>query len=369
MRLKTIAETLKSLLPTKQPVILWGPPGVGKSQIIAQTAVAMGVDLIDVRAVLLDPVDLRGLPHVESGQAHWASPAFLPHDHAEIIEGEVVESSTGLTAPAKRGAGKGGILLLDEIDKAPPLVQNACLQLTLDRKIGEYTLPDNWYVMAAANRIEDRAGGHKMGTALSSRFLHLDVTVDNKDWIEWALSAGIHGSIVGYIRWRPDALHPWGKKGTNQRDLSNAGDRTFPSPRTWEFVSRVVDHVPASSVREVVAGCVGPAASAEYCNFLEVYRALPDPDAMLNNPDTCDVPSEVNVIWALCGYVAERARNADVKLQGNITRLLKRFPKEFGLRGVQDCVIANRGMATEPNLVQWFQNDPKLCAAVLGGTA
>lgn len=350
MRLKTIAETLKSLLPTRQPIILWGPPGVGKSDIIRQTAAAMNVDLTDVRAVLLDPVDLRGLPYVTDGIANWAIPSFLP------TKGD-------------------GILLLDEIDKAPPLVQSACLQLVLDRKIGEYKLPDGWFVMAAANRMQDRAGGHKMGTALSSRFLHLDVEVDPADWCDWALDAGIHGSIIGYIRWKGDALHAWGvtkdasADQSKSRKLSNANDRTFPSPRTWEFVSRVIDHITPTTAHEVVAGCVGPAAAAEYCRFLEIYRALPDPEAMLRDPDNCVMPEPVNVIWALSGFISDRVRNCDADTQGRAVRLLRRFPREFGLQGIQDCVIANRKVATDKEFVRWLDDDPKLAQAILGGAA
>ena len=122
-----IAQALTSLIPTKRPVYLWGPPGVGKSSVVKQAAANNGLAVVDVRATLLDPVDLRGLPRVEGDQAKWCPPAFLPKD------------------------GKG-VLFLDELAQAPPLVQAGCLQLVLDRQLGEYRLPDDWTVVAASTR-------------------------------------------------------------------------------------------------------------------------------------------------------------------------------------------------------------------------
>ena len=348
MRLKSVQSTLQSLLPTKQPVILWGPPGIGKSQIIAQTAKAMGIDLIDVRAVLLDPVDLRGLPHVENGVANWATPGFLP----------------------KQGTKKAGILLLDEIDKAPPLVQNACLQLTLDRMIGEYVLPDNWYVMAAANRIQDGAGGHKMGTALSSRFLHLDVEVRKDDWLEWAMNAGIHGSILGYVQMRgEDVLHPHKENKDGKRKLTTAQDRTFPCPRTWEFVSRVVDKVPQESVREVVAGCIGSATTAEYLNFLDTYRSLPDPEALLRDPDNAVMPEEPHVLYALTGFLTEKINDADDDTIKRIVKLLRKMRRENAMHGVMECVSRSARIVKSSEMTNWLQEDEKMTQMILGSAS
>jgi MoxR-like ATPase len=132
MKPSEVLSSLQVLANIRKPAFLWGPPGVGKSQIVAQVATSLGVRLIDIRAVLLDPVDLRGLPTVEAGKAAWAIPAFLPEDGA-------------------------GILFLDELNAAPPLVQAACYQLVLDRALGEYRLPDGWSVFAAGNREGDRA--------------------------------------------------------------------------------------------------------------------------------------------------------------------------------------------------------------------
>ena len=126
------AEVITQLLSTRWPVFVWGPPGVGKSSVVAAIAKKQGLDLLDIRASLLDPTDLRGIPAIESGQAVWTPPSFLPQD------------------PDSKG-----ILFFDELNAAPPLVQASLYQLTLDRRIGEYRLPDGWRILGAGNRAED----------------------------------------------------------------------------------------------------------------------------------------------------------------------------------------------------------------------
>ena len=157
-----IVSALRSLLAIRQPAFLWGPPGVGKSQVVAQVARQNGLALRDIRAVLLDPVDLRGLPRISAdGRSVWCPPAFLP----------------GPADPER------GIVFLDELNAAPPLVQAACYQLVLDRAIGEYRLPDGWSIVAAGNREGDRAVAYRMPSALANRMVHLDFTPDLEDWL------------------------------------------------------------------------------------------------------------------------------------------------------------------------------------------
>ena len=127
MKPSDVAKALITCLDAKQPVCLWGSPGIGKSQIVHQTGILTNREVRDVRAVLLDPVDLRGLPHVNGdGRSHWATPEFLPRDGQ-------------------------GIFFLDELNRAVMMVQNACFQLVLDGKLGEYTMPPEWRIVAACN--------------------------------------------------------------------------------------------------------------------------------------------------------------------------------------------------------------------------
>src|SRR4051812_30960268 len=206
MKPSDVSRALAALVPTGRPTYLWGPPGCGKSSIVRQAAAVMGLDLVDVRATLLDPVDLRGLPRLDGDTAVWLPPAFLPR-------------------------GGPGLLFLDELAQAAPLVQAACLQLTLDRKIGEYELPAGWSVVAASNRQEDRAGTHRLISPLLNRFVHLDLDVSNEEWQQWAVANTVAPAVRSFLQYRPGLLF--------QFDPA-ANPRSFPTPRSWQFVSDVL---------------------------------------------------------------------------------------------------------------------------------
>ena len=134
MKPSRLATVLSSMLGQRWPAFVWGPPGIGKSSIVHSVARQAGMSVIDLRASLLDPTDLRGIPAIVDGRAVWCPPAFLPK------EGE-----------------SPGVLFLDEINAAPPLVQASLYQLVLDRRVGEYVLPAGWWIVAAGNRQKDRA--------------------------------------------------------------------------------------------------------------------------------------------------------------------------------------------------------------------
>ncbi|MCI0456912.1 MAG: MoxR family ATPase [Gemmataceae bacterium] len=250
MKPSDVASALAALIPTKRPIYLWGPPGVGKSSIVKQAAESLDLQVCDLRAVLLDPVDLRGLPFIDNTngprprKAEWCPPAFLPRDKEEVGDTR-------------------GVLFLDELAQAPPLVQAACLQLTLDRKVGDYELPPNWTVIAASNRQEDRAGAHKLISPLLNRFIHLDLEVSHEDWNAWALAAGLAPEVRAFINFRPALLFDF--------DPSR-GARAFPTPRSWSFVSDVVGHTPTHLLHPVIAGCVSEGPAAEFVAFQDLPR-------------------------------------------------------------------------------------------------
>jgi MoxR-like ATPase len=325
MRPKEVTIALHSLLPTRRPIYLWGPPGVGKSSLIRQAAEAEGLQVCDLRAVLLDPVDLRGLPSINGDQrAHWCPPAFLPH-----------------------GTDTNGVLFLDELAQAPPLVQAACLQLTLDRRVGEYVLPDGWTVVAASNRAEDRAGAHRLISPLLNRFVHLDLDASHDDWQAWALTFGIRPEVCAFLRFRPELLF--------QFDASR-NQRAFPTPRSWQFVSEVVAATPAELLHAVAAGCVGEGPAAEFCAFVHVFQQLPNVDEVLANPAGCNVPTDPAVLYALSGAIVQRCRGADDTTLGAAVTYAGRMPAEFGVLTVRDVASVNPKVLNVPQCGEWLRN-------------
>lgn len=325
---KQIASALRTLLSIRQPVFLWGAPGVGKSQVVAQTARSLGLKLRDIRAVLLDPVDLRGLPRVSAeGRAVWCPPSFLP-----------AEDDTG-----------GGVLFLDELNAAPPLVQAACYQLVLDRCIGEYRLPDGWCVVAAGNRDKDRTVTHRMPTALANRMVHLDFDADLDDWLDWAENAGIRPEVRAFLRFRPRLLHSF--------DPASA-DRAFPSPRSWEFVSKILDAAPSQDVEyELFRGTVGRVCAAEFAGFLDVWHGLPDVDEVLSDPLHARVPEEPAALYALCEALGLRACEENMEALADYAQ---RLPAEFGVLLMREAVCHRESLAASPAFTRWAESNAEI---------
>jgi hypothetical protein len=224
------------------------------------------------------------------------------------------------------------------------LIQSACLQLTLDRRIGEYELPENWTVVAASNRAEDRAGTHRLISPLLNRFIHLDLEVSNEDWQQWALVNGIAPEVRAFLQFRPALLSQF--EGT-------ANLRAFPTPRSWHFVSDILDKTPDHLLHSVVAGCVGEGPAAEFLSFLRLYRELPDLDQVLAKPDTTPVPREPAVLYALVGALSERCRKAAAPLTAFVTYIL-RLPDEFIMLALTQAQSLKSNVTAMPRVQEWL---------------
>ncbi len=318
MKPSRINTTLKRLIRIRQPVFIWGPPGVGKSQVVSQVAEQLDRELIDVRAVLLDPVDLRGLPHIdENRRACWCPPDFLPADGS-------------------------GILFLDELNAAPPLVQAACYQLVLDRRLGEYLLPEGWSIIAAGNRETDRAVTHHMPSALANRFVHLNFDVDINEWLAWAEANRLAPEVSAFLRFRPNLLHDFDPQ---------KNEKAFPTPRSWEFVSGILSGDPeACPDYELVAGTVGEGAAAEFSGFLRTFRDLPDPDTLLASPETAEVPEDPATLYAVCELLAGKAGTENMS---QVIAYARRLPPEFSVLLVRDAARSNQEVIHTEAFNKW----------------
>jgi hypothetical protein len=316
MKASAISSALRTLVAARQPVFLWGGPGIGKSAIVHQLAAVLKVALQDVRALLLDPVDLRGLPFLgKDGRSKWATPEFLPQEGS-------------------------GILFLDELNAAPGMVQASCYQLVLDRKLGEYTLPEGWAIIAAGNRDSDRAVTTRMPTPLRNRFVHLEFEVDLQDWSEWAIAAGIRPEVIAFLRFRQELLSAF------DRDAN-----AFPSPRSWEFVSRILDATPDQSVEhELFAGAVGAGSATEFSGFLKTFRELPNIDAILLNPLKEPVPGNAAAQYAVASALAHCATDTNFD---RICTYLGRMPTEFSVLCVRDASLREPAVQHTPAFTKW----------------
>ncbi|MDE0412637.1 MAG: MoxR family ATPase [Gammaproteobacteria bacterium] len=295
------------------PVMLWGPPGVGKSQMVAQVAEENNVEVIDIRLSQMEPSDLRGIPFRDKDTVEWAIPAMLPD---------------------MKRHGSRGILFLDEITSAAPSVSAAAYQLILDRSLGQYRVPNGWAIFAAGNRQGDRGVTYSMPAPLANRFSHFEVDINLDDWVSWAYRNQIDEKIIAFLRFRPDLLF----------DFDPAHNPVaFPSPRSWEFAHRALQKF--SERPDLLTGalqaCVGPAAGVELNAFISNLDQMPDLEAIVRGDDIA-APKEIDLQYAIASALvghairAKQTVNAE-HVHGNILNYASRFPqREMGVMMVSD---------------------------------
>lgn len=313
------------------PVMLWGPPGVGKSQIIAQVAASHAVPLIDIRLSQMEPSDLRGIPFRDQDVVEWAVPAMLPD--------------------AERH-GEQGILFLDEITSAPPSVSAAAYQLILDRRLGNYSIPEGWAIFAAGNRQGDRGVTYTMPAPLANRFSHFTVDINTDDWVAWAYQHNIDDRIIAFVRFRPELLF----------DFDPAHNPSaFPTPRSWEFAHRALQKFTHNSdlLLGALQACVGQAAGIEVKAFIDNLDQLPDLDAIINGEDVV-APREIDLQYAVASALVGRAIRAREQsdaqtVHGRILDYAGRFPqKEMGVMLVTDMHRAiGEDIFSVPEFARW----------------
>jgi hypothetical protein len=317
------------------PVMLWGPPGVGKSQIIAGIAERHGAPLIDLRLSQMEPTDLRGIPFRKGDNVEWSVPAMLPD--------------------AERH-GPAGILFLDEINAAPPTVSAAAYQLILDRRLGEYAIPEGWAIFAAGNRQGDRGVTYAMPAPLANRFTHYDMEANLDDWIGWALNHGIDARILGFLRFRPDMLFNY--------DAAH-NPVAFPTPRSWEYAHRALSKFGdrPDLLSDALQACVGQACGVELKAFIDNLENLPDIDGILDG-SVGDVPKGIDLQYGVAAALVRRAKESagDVGKLANILKYARRYPqREMGVMLVTDLHRAvGKPLFAVPEFVDWANSVAEL---------
>jgi len=264
-------RSIRKCIKIQRPVFMWGPPGIGKSDIVKQVGDEFERDIIDVRLSLWEPTDIKGIPYynAQANTMSWAPPSELPTD-----------------------PGSTAILFLDELNSAAPATQAAAYQLILNRRVGTYILPKGVSIVAAGNRETDKGVTYRMPAPLANRFLHIELRTDYEDWLQWATLNREHEQVVGYIGFAKQDLYDFDPKSSS---------RAFATPRSWHFVSQLLedDDLSEGTLTDLIAGAIGEGLAVKFMAHRKVAKQMPNPEAILaGKVKTCEI-KEISAMYSL----------------------------------------------------------------------
>lgn len=327
MRPTALIPTLKSLIEADRPVLIEGPPGLGKTQVCNQVANELSRPIVHRHAPTMQPEDL-GLPSVCGARHTFTYPDWFPEKDRTDIEPE-------------------GVILIDEMPQADNSIQKTLANLIQERELHGHIMKPGWSIVATGNRQKDRAGANRILAHLRSRVTTLAFDPNLDDWCTWALSDRGDGeprvdvNVVSFLRFKSGLLAP---------DL-DPNVEVSPNPRAWtEGVSDLMNKVPKEAELEVFSGAVGEGPAAELMAFLQVARSMPNPDVILLHPDKYEVPTENNVRYALVGALAHRAKPENFD---RIMTFVDRMPAEFGVMVVRDSTLRCPDVQNTKAFIDW----------------
>ena len=337
-----LKELIKQCYHRRRSLFIWGAPGVGKSSVARQAARELAKELnlqysedprdykghpdkfvlIDIRASQLDPVDWRGIPIVILRTNGTEKIIVNPHN-LEISNH--VFARTSWAPPAFLPDEGQGIVFLDELNLAVLSSQHASYQLILDRRLGEYVLPDGWVVIAAGNRVEDVPTVVEMSKALENRFLHVELEPPSvEDWTRWAANNKIDPRVIGFVNYRKELLFKFDPRGK---------EKAFPTPRSWEFASDMLKNVPSTDYKRIylyVRSAVGEGAAREFVAFLKLREKLPNLNEIIRHPEKAKDITDLSLLHALVTNLAEyySAKKSKERLR-DVVKVASYIPPEF----------------------------------------
>ena len=306
---------IRKCFKVNRPVFMWGPPGIGKSDIIHQIGAEQGREIIDVRLSLWEPTDIKGIPfyNPNSNAMEWAPPIELPHD----------PNSTA-------------ILFLDELNSAAPATQAAAYQLVLNRRVGTYRLPKGVSIVAAGNRESDKGVTYRMPAPLANRFLHLEVKVSFDDWQEWAINNKVHEQVVGYVGYAKQDLYDFDPRSSS---------RAFATPRSWSFVSDLLgdDDLPEGTLTDLVAGAIGDGLAVKFMAHRKIANQLPRPEDILKGNVKKLGIKEISAMYSLTismcyelqEAAAKKVQDWDAQADCFFRFMMDNFPTEITVMGAK----------------------------------
>jgi len=287
-------------------------PGIGKTTSIRDLGRSLGLKPITLLGSQYDPAELAG----------WA----LPIEGGDRMKRSIPDWFPDGSEPT--------LLNLDELPQSSTAVQNIFAQMTNEHRVGTHELPSNCYIVAAGNRTSDRAGTSNIPTHLRDRLLYLEVDADVEDTMTYFAKVGVDERVSAYLRHRPEYLSQF-----------DSAANACPSPRSWERVSSILAFgIDAQCMSHALHGQVGQAATADFLGYLRVYAQMPDPDHLIANPTTAEVPHNPAILHAVCAALSRRLKDTNAaNIMTYVDRILQ---QEFAAYLVKDA------LARDPELKQ-----------------
>jgi hypothetical protein len=328
---------IKRALLKKRPIFLWGPPGIGKSDIIAQVTDTFSNSLlIDIRLSLWEPTDIKGIPYFDSniGKMVWGAPSELPDEEMAAQYDNIV-------------------VFFDEMNSAAPAVQAAAYQLILNRRVGQYKLPDNVMIVAAGNREADKGVTYRMPAPLANRFVHLELAVNFDDWFQWAVDNKQHKDVVGYLQFAKQDLYDFDPRSSS---------RGFATPRSWAFVSELLDEdEDETTTTDLVAGAVGEGLAVKFMAHRKVAGQMPNPTDILAGKvkelTTKEISAKYSLTVSLCYELKEACDAGDKKFDDKVNNFLRfamdNFDTELVVMGIK-LALTQYALPIDPDEVECF---------------
>lgn len=224
-----------------RPVFIWGAPGIGKSSLIEKFAAEVGLPCVSLLGSQLAPEDLIGVPQIVNGKSRFCPPQMIAREEPYC-------------------------LFLDELNACSHEVQKSFYSLILNKRVGEYTMPEGSLVIGAGNRTEDSAIVKPMSSALINRMFHVELRVSHRDWLEWSKRSMIHPWVIEYIQNRPDHLHQKPSKH----------EEPFSSPRSWHILSDALkshgEEISDETIALLANGCISAVHAGQFKAFSKQIR-------------------------------------------------------------------------------------------------
>lgn len=329
---------------------LHSSPGCGKSSIIKAIAAKNNLKLIDLRLSTIDSVDLSGMPMIDKqGQVDWKPFNVFPLEGSEVPEGY-----------------NGFLLFLDEMNSASEAVIAAAYNVVLDHRIGIYKLHPQCFIACAGNREEDHAITTEMGSAMTSRLVHLTLEPTVEDWIHnVAIPQKYDYRIPAFLSMNPYAFMDFDP---------NLPTQTFSCPRTWEFVNKELEWFKQSDPKlenldkklALLQGTINAGVALEFIQFCKVANNIPSFDSILKDPEHTDVPDDLATLWAVITMCLNKVTKANIsKVGAYIKRIDDRAMQTLFVRG---ALRLDRTLITSP-VVRQFVGDLSLELAELNNAA